>query len=124
MGRSLKRREKAVKKKVDIQKEVAKIWQEAKDNLKELGQKTMALAQRGEKEVVRASKTGKLQLDIVSLNLKKENIFRQAGKKAYEMHSKKGEITSAKLSSLFSQVDKLNQQVKAKKTKIAKLKRQ
>ncbi|TRZ48970.1 MAG: hypothetical protein D4S01_09440 [Dehalococcoidia bacterium] len=113
-----------MKKKIDIQKEVAKIWQEAKYNLKELGQKTMLLAQRGEKEVVRASKTGKLQLDIVSLNLKKENIFRQAGKKVYEMHSKKGEIASAKLSSLFNQADKLNQEIKAKKAKIAKLRKQ
>ena len=111
------------KKKIDIQKEVAKIWQEAKENLKELGQKTMKLAQRGEKEVVRASKIGKLQLDIVSLNLKKENIFRQAGKKAYEMKDKKGEIASAKLNSLFGQIDKLNQQVRAKKSNIGKLKK-
>lgn len=111
-------------KKINIQKEVAKIWQEAKENLKELGQKTMKLAQRGEKEVVRASKIGKLQLDIVGVNLKKENIFRQAGKKAYEMQSKKGEIASAKLASLFNQINKLNQQVKAKKTQISKLKKQ
>lgn len=112
------------KKKIDIQKEVAKIWQEAKENLKKLGQKTMQLAQRGEKEVVRASKIGKLQLDIVSLNLKKENIFRQAGKKAYEMKDKKGEIASAKLNSLFGQIDKINHQVRAEKAKISKLKKQ
>ena len=110
-----------VKKKVDIQKEVSKIWEQAKENLKELGQKTMKLAQKGEKEVVRASKIGKLQFDIVGINLKKENIFRQAGKKVYEAHSRKGEIKSAKLTSLFSQVDKLGQQIKGKKAKISKL---
>ena len=110
-----------VKKKVDVQKEVAKIWQQAKKNLKELGQKTMKLAQKGEREVVRASKIGKLQLDIVSINLKKENIFRQAGKKVYEAHSKKGEVKSAKLTSLFNQVSKLSQQIKSKKMKIARL---
>ncbi len=112
-----------VKKKIDIPKEVAMIWQEAKENLKTLGQRTLKLAQKGEKEVVRASKVGKVQLDIVSINLNKENAFRQAGKKAYEMHTKKGEIQSAKLTSLFSQIDKLNQQIKGKKAKIAKLKK-
>jgi len=111
------------KKKIDIPKEVAKIWQEAKVSLKELGQRTMKLAQKGEKEVVRASKIGKLQLDVVSINLKKENVFRQAGKKAYEMHANKKEIQSSKLTSLFNQVDKLNQQVKGKKSKIARIKK-
>ncbi len=109
------------KKKVDIQKEVANIWQEAKKNLKLLGQRTLKLAQKGEKEVVRASKLGKLQLDIVSINLKKENVFRQTGKKVYEVHSMKNPLESAKLTSLFSQIDKLNQQIKAKKTQISKL---
>ena len=112
-----------VKKKIDIPEEVTKIWQEAKENLKALGKRTMKLAQKGEKEVVRASKVGKEQIDIVSLNLKKENIFRQAGKRAYEMHSKKGGIQSARLRSLFGQIEKLSHQIKAKKAKIAKLKR-
>ncbi|MBL7085109.1 MAG: hypothetical protein ISS43_03250 [Candidatus Omnitrophica bacterium] len=112
------------KKKVDIPKEVAKIWEETKKSLKELGQKTMKLAQRGEKEVVRASKIGKLQLDIVSINLKKENVFRQAGKKVYEMHSKDKPLASIKLASLFSQIDKANQQIKGKKAQIARLKKQ
>ncbi|MFC1699631.1 hypothetical protein ACFL1I_06730 [Candidatus Omnitrophota bacterium] len=111
------------KSKIDIQKEVAKIWQEAKENLKELGQKTMTLAQKGEKEVVRASKIGKLQLDVVSLNLKKENGFRQVGKKAAEMHAKKDGINPDKLSSLFNQIDKLDQQIRSKKAKIAKIKK-
>ena len=111
------------KKKINIQKEVAEIWQEAKDNIKALGKRTLKLGYRGKKEVVRASKIGRLQLDIVSINLKKENIFRQAGKKTYEMLSKKGEISSAKLSSLFNQIGKLSQQVKAKKAKISKLRK-
>lgn len=110
-------------KKINISEEVTKIWQQTKESLKELGQKTISLAQKGEKEVVRASKVGKLQLDIVTINLKKENIFRLVGKKAHEMHSKKRHIESTKLTSLFSQVDKLNQQIKAKKAKIARLKK-
>lgn len=110
-----------VKKKIDVPEEVSKIWEQAKKNLKDLGQKTIKLAQKGEKEVVRASKIGKFQLDIVTINLKKENIFRQIGKKVCDMHSKKGEIKSAKLASLFNQTAKLNQQIKTIKTKIAKL---
>ena len=110
-------------KKVDVAKEVAKIWQEAKENLKALGQKTMKLAKKGEKEVVRASTIGKLQLDIVSINLKKENVFRQTGKKVCEMHTKKGGIEPPKLLPLFKQIDKLNHQIRSKKAKIAKLKK-
>lgn len=111
------------KKKIDVAKEVAEIWEQAKEKLRELGQKTVKLAQKGEVEVVRASKVGKLQLDIVSINLKKENIFRQIGKRVYEMHSKKKQIESVKLTSLFSQVSKLEHQVRTKKSKIAKLKK-
>lgn len=111
------------KTKIDIHKEVGKIWQEAKDNLKSLGQKTIRLAQKGEKEVVRASRIGKLQLDIVSINLKRENLFRQAGKKVYEMHSKNKQIESTKLTSIFNQIGKLNHQIKSKKAQIAKLKK-
>jgi len=110
-----------VKQKIDVPKEVTKIWEEAKKSLKELGRKTIKLAQKGEKEVVRASKIGKLQLDIVSLKLKKENIFRQVGKKVCEMHCKKGSVKSTKLVSSFNQIKKLNQQIKAKKAKISKL---
>lgn len=111
------------KKKVDIQKEVTKIWQEAKENLRALGQKTMKLAQKGEVEVVRASRIGKLQLDIVSINLKKENTFRQIGKKVVEMNAKKGEIKPERLISLFNYVEKIDRQIKSKKAQIAKLKK-
>lgn len=110
-------------KKMDISKEVAQIWQEAKERLKDLGQKTMKLARKGEKEVVRASKIGKLQLDIVSLNLKKENIFRLVGKKAYEMHANKKHLAAEKLASLFNQIDNLHCQIKVQKARIAKLSR-
>ncbi|MBN3038008.1 MAG: hypothetical protein JW869_01165 [Candidatus Omnitrophica bacterium] len=111
------------KKKIDVQKEVSKIWEQTKERLKELGQSTMIMAQKGEKEVVRASKVGKYQLDIVSLNLKKENIYRQVGKKVCEAHARKGDIQSVKLASLFNQVDKINNQIRSDKSKIAKLKK-
>ncbi|MBN2096872.1 MAG: hypothetical protein JW714_00170 [Candidatus Omnitrophica bacterium] len=111
------------KQKIDIQKEVTKIWREAKENLKTLGQRAFKIAQKGEKEVVRASKIGKLQLDIVSLNLKKENIYRQIGKKAYEIYAKKAEITSDQLAASFNQLDKTNHQIKSKKAQIAKQKK-
>ena len=112
-----------MKKKLDVSKEVTKIWQEAKNNLKELGQRTLKLAQKGEKEVVRASRIGRHQLDIVSLNLKKENLFRQVGKRAYEMNLKKGEVAGEKLASLFAQINKINQQIRGKKGKIGKLRK-
>lgn len=111
------------KNKIDVQKEVAKIWEQTKQKLKELGQTTLIMAQKGEKEVVRASKVGKFQLDIVSLNLKKENIYRQVGKKVCEAHARNEDMQSVKLASLFSQIDKINHQIKSNKSKIAKLKK-
>ena len=112
------------KKKLNISKEVSKIWQQAKINLADLGKRTMHLAQKGEKEVRRASKIGKLQLDVVSINLKKDNIFRQIGKKIYEMHGQKEGIDTAKLMSSFNQIDKLNAQIKDKKGQINKFKKE
>ena len=93
------------------------------ERLKELGQKTMKLAQRGEKEVVRASKIGRLQLDVVSFNLKKENAFRQIGKKVADMHSSKKSLDASKLTALFNQIEKANNQIKNKKSQISKLKK-
>ncbi|MFH1046651.1 MAG: hypothetical protein V1727_06805 [Candidatus Omnitrophota bacterium] len=113
-----------MQKKIDLQKEIAKIWEQAKENLKELGQNTLTLAQKGEQEVVRASKVGKLQLDIVSLNLKKENVFRLVGKKIYEAHGKKEELQDIKVTSLLSQLNNLNNQIRGKKAQIAKLKKE
>lgn len=111
------------KKKIDIQKEAAKIWEQAKKSLKELGQSTVTLAQKGEKEVVKASKIGKLQLDVVSLSLKKENVFRQVGKKICDAHVKKTDLQSVKLTALLSQFDKLNNQIKSKKSQISKIRK-
>lgn len=112
------------KKRLDIPKEVAKIWQEAKNNLRILSERTLSLAQKGEKELVRASRIGKLQLNVVSSNLKKENVFRELGKKTYEMHVEKNQVEPARLTVLFSQIDKLNQQIKAKKAQIAKIQKE
>lgn len=112
------------KKKLDIPQEVAKIWQEAKNNLRILSERTLSLAQKGEKELVKASRIGKLQLNIVTMNLKKENIFRELGKKTYAMHVEKNQVEPAKLTVLFSQIDKLDQQIKAKKAQITKIKKE
>ncbi|MFH1245902.1 MAG: hypothetical protein V1662_05380 [Candidatus Omnitrophota bacterium] len=112
------------RKRLDIPKEVAKIWQEAKNNLRILSERTLSLAQKGEKELVRASRIGKLQLNIVSMNLKKENAFRELGKKTYAMHIENNQVETANLTALFSQINKLDQQIKAKKTQITKIKKE
>ena len=105
---------------IDIQKEVSKIWEQAKVNLSHLGEKTVRLARRGEKELVRASKIGKLQLDIVGLNMKKDDTFKEIGKKMFELQ-KKGKASAAKFTGSFNQIDAYNRQIEEKKSQINKL---
>ena len=76
--------------KKDFQKEMSKLMVQMKKNLKKFGKDASVFAKKGEKELVKASKIGRLQIDIVSLNLQKEKIYRDMGKKVASLRSSKG----------------------------------
>jgi len=67
------------------QDELKKLFEKAKDGLRQLGKETSVWMKKGEIELSRISKIGKLELDIVGLNMKKEKLFRDIGKRVIEL---------------------------------------
>ena len=105
-------------KELDIQKEIKKIWDQTKKNLLKLSQETVKLAKKGEKEIVRASKIGKLQLDILGIKRKREILCRQIGMKVVALDTK-GKIDVSELKSFCNQVRGLDSQIKKKEKEVA-----
>jgi hypothetical protein len=78
----------AKKQQQKLQKDWAKILDQTKENLRKFGQEASVWAKKSEKELVKASKMGKLQFDIAGINLQKEKIYYEIGKKVASLNSK------------------------------------
>ena len=109
-------------KKIDVQKQAKKIWKQTSQRLSKLGHETIKLARRGEKEVVRASEIGGLQLDIVGINLRKEKLYRDIGKKVVELNYKR-KMNIPAIKNFSNQVRSLDLLLQRKKRKIAQEKK-
>jgi len=77
------------KKKHDLQKDFHNFLEQSRQRFGEFSKELGVLAKRGEKEVVKASRIGKLQLDIVSLNMQKEKLYYEIGKKVASLNARK-----------------------------------
>jgi len=104
-------------KKTDFHKEMQKAWADTSRNLRALGEETKKIAKKGERELVKVSKKGKIQMDIWGLNVKKERLVYQIGKKVVEQ-SKKGKMRTDVLRRMCQKVDVLDGRILNDKTKI------
>ncbi|UCD55794.1 MAG: hypothetical protein JSV93_03140 [Candidatus Omnitrophota bacterium] len=75
-------------KKANFQKDFTKFMDYAKDKFKIFGEELSVLAKKSEKEIIKASKKGKIQVDIMSLNMQKEKLYYDIGKKASFLNMK------------------------------------
>ena len=91
----------------ETQKNVQEIWEKTKGALKKFGQETAVLAKKGEVEIVKATKAGKMQIDILTQKNKRDQLFRQIGKKAHELFTD-GKTDISPLGPLFKEIDKAN----------------
>ncbi|GAH75804.1 unnamed protein product [marine sediment metagenome] len=98
---------------------VRKLWGETRESLAKLGKEAVIVAKKGKEEAMRAARIGKLRLDIVGINRKKDEKFKDMGIRTHELLSK-GEIEDAELKGLSKQVEKLLVQLKNKETEIEK----
>ncbi len=105
-------------KKKDFQKEASKMLEEAKVRFKKLGEEISVLAKKGEKEIVKASRTGKIQLDIVGLNMQKEKLYYNIGKKVVSLNAKK-KIDSPEIQNLLKSLRKLEADARKKKRELS-----
>ncbi len=112
----------------DIQKnkkkkeKIEKLWKQAKQSLSKLSRETIKLAKRGEKEVVRATKIGKIHLEILNLKRKKDSLYQQIGEKAAELQ-RENKIDAPGLKAFCSKVDGLEGQIETKKAAASKIKK-
>lgn len=109
-------------KKIDVQKEIKKIWDEAKKNLLRIGQETVKLARKGEKEIIRASRIGKIQLDILGIKRRREILYQQIGAKVAAL-DKEGKIDINELKPLCKKALELGAQIEKKTKEAAKIKK-
>ena len=109
-------------KKGDLQKDLAKMFGQAKVRFKKFGKELNILAKKSEKEIVKASKSGKLQLDIVSLAVQKEKLYYDIGKKTASLKAKK-KLEIRDLEPYWKKMRKLEGAVRKKKRDLSEFRK-
>ena len=107
-----------VKKKRDFHQEFDKFMEQAKDGFKKLGKEMSVLAKKSEKEIIKASKKGKIQLDIVGLKMQKEKLYYDIGKKVVALNSKKS-LEIPAIGSYLKKIRKLESSARSKKRELS-----
>ncbi len=102
--------------------EAKKYWDGAVRRLKKLGDEAVELAKRGEQEIVKASKVGKLRLDIVGLRRKMEEKFKELGAKAYKLGIER-KIDQPSVKKLSQEIKKIEREIKDKQSQINTLRK-
>ena len=110
------------KEKEKKKEKIERLWKQAKQSLLKLSQESIKLAKRGEKEIVRATKIGKIHLEILNLKRKKDSLYQQIGEKVVELQ-RENKIDAPGLKTFCSKVDSLEGQIKTKKATASKIKK-
>lgn len=110
-------------KKENLQKDVTKLLDQAKERFKKFGKELSVLAKKSEKEIVKASKTGKIQLDIVGLNMQKEKLYYDAGKKAASLNTKKN-LNIPELEPYWKKIRKIEMTARKKKKELSMVRKE
>lgn len=93
-----------------------KEWEKTKRQLAKFSKEATEIAKKGEKELVKFSKKGKLHVDSTSVSLKKEHLYYLIGKEYCGL--KNPEVPSAKLKKYLAEVKKADREQKQLKKKI------
>ena len=102
----------------DTQKKVQEIWEKTKIALKKLGHETAEIAKKGEEQVIKATKAGKLQVDIIGQKTKKDKLFRQIGQKSFDLY-RSGKSSENVLAPLCKEVEKIEGRISKMKENIS-----
>jgi len=102
-----------------LQKKATKALKEASRRLEGAGKDARVLVKKGEDELLKLSKIGRAQLEILALSLKKEQLYRRIGMKVWQL-STKGRLTTKRLKAFCDELANINKSVKSKKKSIHK----
>lgn len=106
------------KEKRDLHKEFDVFMEQAKDGFKKFGKEMAVFAKKSEKEIIKASKRGKVQLDIVGLKIQKEKLYYDIGKKVVALNSRKS-LGISGIDSYLKKIRKLELSARSKKRELS-----
>jgi hypothetical protein len=104
----------------DFHKEMEKLMTQLQSSWQKISKNAGELAKKGEQELVRASKIGKLQVEVVALNLEKEKIYYEMGKKVAK---DSGADVAASVKPFLDKLNKIDSDIKGKNKKISLIKK-
>ena len=99
-------------KQYDFKKE----WPKIKKELIRINQEAIKVAKKGQKELVKISHKGRLQIDSTALNLKREHLYHLIGKEYVKSNCP--DTQSPKIKKLVHEVRKLDKHIAILKRKI------
>jgi len=105
-------------KKGDFQKDFGKFMEQAKEKFREIGKEVNVLAKKSEKEIVKASKTGKIHIDIMGLGVQKEKVYYDIGKKIVSLNVRK-KLGISEIESHLKKLRKLESDTRKKKRELS-----
>ncbi|NQT21840.1 MAG: hypothetical protein HQ579_00195 [Candidatus Omnitrophica bacterium] len=108
--------------KKDFHNEMNKVMKQLKANFKRFGKDASIFAKKGEKEIVKASKIGRVQLDIISLNIQKEKLYYEIGKKVAALRTG-GEKAAIAVKPYLQKLRKIETNIRSKKREISGIKK-
>ena len=101
-------------------KDLKNDWPKIKKQLLDVSQQAMELVKKGEEEVVKLTKKGKLQVDLASCSLKREQLYYQIGKEFVKAkypgsHTEKMNTLISELTAVEKEEKALHKRIKAEK---------
>jgi len=111
-------------KKSDFQKEAAKFLDQLKENLKKFSKEAGIFAKKGEKEIVKASKIGRIQIDIASLNIQKEKLYYDLGKKIASLRGSGKEISQEAIEPFMQKLRNIELEARNRKRDISRVRKE
>lgn len=110
-------------KKGDFQKELSKLLDQAKVKFQKIGKEMGVLAKKSEKEIVKASRAGKIQLDLLGLNVRKEKLYYDIGKKAAALNAK-SKLNISELEPYWKKLGSIGKDSRKKKRELLTVRRE
>ena len=102
------------------QEDLKKFFEKMKKNLHQLGKETGVWMKKGERELSRLSKIGKLELEVVNLNMKKEKLLKDIGKRVVESGLSE-QINDSAIRNMSNKANAVMKESQKKKSEISKI---
>jgi hypothetical protein len=103
-------------------KETRGFWEKAEKQLKEISARAVKIARGLQQEAIYGVKIGKLRVEEIGLESKKAKLLQQIGSETFKL-VKGNKLKNSKISKLCGEVDKVEKEIRKKKTDSVLLKK-